>query len=76
VILLVIVILIILIKKKTHCDYALLVLGATKEDTFSIGVKSLILGVGIDVVSWMNLLLADNGGRWITISKLSVLACL
>lgn len=36
---------------ETHCNYALLVLGAKKEDTFSIGVKTLTLSVGIDVVS-------------------------
>jgi len=61
---------------KTHCDYILLVLGAKKEDTFSVGVKSLTTYVGVDVVSWMILLLVDNGGRWINISKLSVIACL
>jgi len=53
-----------------------LVLGAKKEDTFSVGVKSLTTYVGVDVVSWMILLLVDNGGRWINISKLSVIACL
>ncbi|PNY07937.1 sterile alpha motif domain-containing protein [Trifolium pratense] len=50
---------------KHMTDEDLKVMGAKKEDTFSVGVKGLTLGVGIGVVSWMNinLLLADNGGK-------------
>lgn len=44
---------------KTHCTYGLLVLGSKKEDTFSIGVKTLTL---LELMSLaMDLMLADWG---------------